>query len=184
MQCDRRVPEVAHQLHLARIVPDIRRDDAAGPRDPRQFSDRQFRLRHEVERQPGDGHIAGSVWLGQRQRVTYHKAGLRVTGVRAREGDEVGRAVNPLHASGRRHRENCLDERTRAAANIQPVGMSRRIQPRQEFAGDKPTPAANIQFIHATIVPAAGGNRTAPSMTSISNVIGSHDLPPLPQSVL
>ena len=54
IQFCRRIPEVAHQLHLAGVIPDVSRRRTAWPHGSCHFSNREQRLRHEVQDQARD----------------------------------------------------------------------------------------------------------------------------------
>ena len=55
IEFDRGVPEVAHHLHLAAVVPDVNGDPAAFTGDARHLGDHSRRLGNEVEHEARDG---------------------------------------------------------------------------------------------------------------------------------
>ena len=52
-----RIPEVAHQLHLSGVVPDVGGHGAPRPDRTSHLRDGAGRLGHEIENQPSDGHV-------------------------------------------------------------------------------------------------------------------------------
>jgi hypothetical protein len=58
------VPEAAHQLHLARVVPDVRRDRPAGERALHLRQGARPIRQEEVEHEPGDDDVVLAVLTG------------------------------------------------------------------------------------------------------------------------
>jgi hypothetical protein len=66
---DRGVPEMAHHLHVAGVVPNIGSDGPVGTRHPRHLAHGSPRVAHEIEDKTGDRGIEFGVSKGKRLGV-------------------------------------------------------------------------------------------------------------------
>lgn len=105
---DRGIPEVAHQLHFAGVVPDIDRSSAARTQIAPHLGDGLRRMRNEIEDEAGHSNVDTGV--GERQRFGF--AGLEtcasVARLLARLGDKAVGRIDADDADRVGACENCL----------------------------------------------------------------------------
>ena len=158
IELGRGIPEVAHQLHLPRVIPDVRADRTAGGGDPCQLAECGAPVRNEVEDQPRDGDVDGPVLereVGGRAAVEPcppGELGLRLLAKPVRRLDaDQGRGVTPV--------QDRRAQRSRAASDIQPSPAGRNVQPRQEAWRDPAAPASDVLLVGVASLPGVRDRR-------------------------
>src|SRR4029453_368308 len=101
-----RVPEVPHHVHSAGIVPHIRRHASARLRHPGHFSRHGLVVAHEVQDQPGHGHIMDARLPRQGFRIPGFEVDPRVSDACPCVGHEALRRVDTVD----RRRCTCIHD--------------------------------------------------------------------------
>ena len=158
IQRDGGIPEAAHHLHFAGIVPDVGRHDTAGARRPLHLAHGLGLIGHEIEHEPRNCGVEHAV----RDRDRLGVANLKG---RARIGYLVASANETKPSEGSTPVTLRGDAPSRITSHRAPVPQP--ISSQSFFCG---------QFSHAADCP---GDRPAPSSD-----IGPHRPDRLPQNLL
>ena len=136
-----RLPEVPHALHLAAVVPDVGTDHAAGAGGARHLGDRESRIGHEVEDEPGDHRVVVVVRHREGTGVADREAGTRIGNIRLSGGKECGRGIDPHYRARVGHFEHGGGEGAGAAADVQPAARRGSREPGEEHLGERAAPS-------------------------------------------
>jgi hypothetical protein len=157
VHCDDGIPEIAHQLHLSRIVPDIDCDDATVAHRARHFRYCALGLGHEVERQAGDRDVEAAVSFGKHLGIADRKRRMTVDDARLSVFDEAARNVDTMHVQRIGTIENDPRQCAGSTAHIEPFLLRRYMQPIEELASHQSAPAADVRLVQISGCPLVDG---------------------------
>lgn len=141
------IPEMAHQLHLAGIIPDVERDRAARSHHPAHFAHRLGSVRNEIEHEAGDRGVMFRIGQRQLPRIARFEPGPRIADLIASEGEKAVGGIDAHNRSRFGPIQNIRTQRTGAAAHIDPAQTAIRCEPIEERAPHEAAPAAYILFV-------------------------------------
>src|SRR5688572_10664888 len=104
----RSIPEVALQLHFARVIPYIGGHNTTRSRYPRHFSDHPTRFWYKIQDEAGDNRVISSCLCRYCLRIAGLKAGSLIAYLLPCKSDISFRAVNSFDFAGRRYLKNRL----------------------------------------------------------------------------
>src|SRR5581483_8418622 len=144
---DGRIPEVAHHLHLASVVPDVSCHGPAGTRYPCHFGYGLGHVRDKVDDEAGNDDVVRPAFNRKLLRVADAKRRALVGDEPARVLDEAGRGIDAQHLDRCSTLQNCLRECAGTAANIEPTTASLLPEPFDEHTRHQAAPAPDIRLI-------------------------------------
>ena len=153
IEFDRGVPEPADHLHALGVVPHVRGDGAARPRDALHLPQARHRIRHEVQDQRGDDDVGRAVRKRDRRGAALDER-CALTEPLARRGEESRRRFDAGDVGGCAPRQDRLDERPGSAADVDPSERVRRAEPGEKARRDDAAPAADVPLVRVAALPA------------------------------
>src|SRR6185369_7909223 len=153
VECNGFIPEHAQHLHPFRVVPHVCTDHAARPHDSAQLADCTRGIGDEVEHETAHGSV--SLIVSERQRLSICTR-ERAAPVRQRCRGCTHESRGPVERENAPRFSALQDrtaQRTRAAADIQPVDSRRQAQPVQVTLRNRPAPAPDVRFVSKSYIP-------------------------------